>query len=96
MEHIVAQNAEIATYEHRNICAGGTWCPQRGDLVRARTADGSVVVRRVWDVGERVIYLCSERQFAQLKLGSRTAPAIGFPKRDVFFMPMEEPMRREA
>jgi len=84
MEHILAQNAENVTYEHRNICAAMSWAPQKGEIVKARTVDGSLVRRRVWDVGERVVYLCSERQFKQLELGSQLAPAIGFPKADVF------------
>jgi hypothetical protein len=84
MARIVAQNAENATYQHGNICADGGWTPVRGERVNAMTASGAVVERRVWGVGERVIYLCSDRQFASLSAGSQLPPAIGFPKGDVF------------
>jgi hypothetical protein len=96
MRHIIAQNAENETYEHKNVCADGTWVPKKGVRVRARTATGEFVVRRVWAVGDRVVYLCSERQFVLLKGGSQMVPAIGFPKRDVFKMSSEEPEAAEA
>jgi hypothetical protein len=96
MKHIIAQNAESATYAHKQICAEDGWVPIRGDLVTARTASGAIVLRRVWDIGERVVFLCSERQFVQVRLGSRVAPPIGFPKRDVFKVGADEPKLLEA
>nr|PZN66740.1 MAG: hypothetical protein DIU62_07325 [Pseudomonadota bacterium] len=63
---------------------GEAWNPVRGERVKARTASGSEVVRRVWDVSERLVFLCSERQFRQLIDGVQTSPIVGFPKRDVF------------
>lgn len=37
----------------------------------------------VWERGERVVYLCSERQFAALRAGLPAPPPIGFSIEDV-------------
>ncbi len=58
-----------------------------GALVVVKTANGVPVLLRVWEIGERVIYCCSNRQYEALIQGNNAAPPIGFPKRDVFLAP---------
>lgn len=50
----------------------------------ACTASGAIVARRVWEVGEVVVYLCTDSCYEELQVGARPKPAIGFPRRDVF------------
>ena len=56
----------------------------RGDVVLVRTFGGKAVKRRVWDVGDSVVYVTDDEQFKRLTLGERAVAPIGFPKEDVF------------
>jgi len=56
----------------------------RGDVVLVRTFSGKAVKRRVWDVGDTVVYVTNDEQFAKLVAGKRAVEPIGFPKEDVF------------
>lgn len=37
----------------------------------------------VWELGRRVVYLCSEPQYMALREGRHAPPPIGFPIHDV-------------
>lgn len=85
MRNIIAQKTNNATYSDMLFSAAtGQWIPEKGEQVKALTASGDFIIRRVWEVGERVIYLCSERIYGELQMGAKLKPAIGFPKHDVF------------
>lgn len=56
----------------------------RGDVVLVRTFSGKAVKRRVWDVGDTVVYVTNDEQFEKLAAGKRAVEPIGFPKEDVF------------
>lgn len=81
MKNIIPQKTNNAT---SGFSVTGQWIPEKGEQVKALTASGAFIIRRVWDVGERVIYLCTDRLFGELQAGARLKPAIGFPKQDVF------------
>jgi len=84
MKNIIPQKSEIATDNRNTLSENSAWVPAKGELVKALGAGGSSRILKVWEVGDRVIYLCSEGQYAELQLGAKNKPAIGFPKRDVF------------
>jgi hypothetical protein len=56
----------------------------KGSLVIARCYEGLPVVLRVWEMGNRVIYLSEDSQFQKLMAGMEALPPIGFPPDDVF------------
>jgi hypothetical protein len=56
----------------------------RGSLVIARDYKGCPLVRRVWDLGRKLVYLSEERQFQQLSTGCTGLIPVGFPAEDVF------------
>jgi hypothetical protein len=56
----------------------------RGDVVLVRTFSGKAVKRRVWDVGDTVVYVTNDEQFEKLAAGKNAVEPIGFPKEDVF------------
>lgn len=56
----------------------------RGDVVLVRTFSGKAVKRRVWDVGDTVVYVTNDEQFERLVAGKHALEPIGFPKEDVF------------
>ena len=56
----------------------------RGDVVLVRTFNGKAVKRRVWDVGDSVVYVTNDEQFERLAAGKDAIEPIGFPKEDVF------------
>jgi hypothetical protein len=56
----------------------------RGDVVLVRAFGGKALKRRVWDVGESVVYVTNDEQFEKLIAGKRAIEPIGFPKEDVF------------
>ena len=70
--------------KHAVFSASEDWIPAKGEMVKALTVSGAFVTRRVWAIGERVIYLCSDRQYGELQRGIRLKSPIGFPKQDVF------------
>lgn len=64
----------------------------KGANVWVRDIYGVVHRRRVWDTGDRVIYVTNDEQFERLETGAVALSPIGFPPEDVFF---EEPTKRE-
>lgn len=67
----------------------------RGELVIVRTFGGKPVERRVWDVGEAVVYVTNDEEFEKLVAGKPALQPIGFPKEDVFCRPASEsPQKR--
>jgi len=56
----------------------------RGDIVMVRAYGGKALLRRVWDVGERVVYVTNDKEFDKLAAGEPAVEPIGFPKEDVF------------
>jgi len=64
----------------------------RGDVVLVRTFGGKALKRRVWDVGDSVVYVTNDEQFERLSLGKRAVEPIGFPKEDVFRNTATEPV----
>jgi hypothetical protein len=56
----------------------------RGDNVIVRAFGGLPLVRKVWSIGARVIYLTDDEEFQKLEAGKSALPPIGFPKEDVF------------
>ncbi len=56
-------------------------------MVIVRTFGGKPVERRVWDVGESVVYVTNEEEFNKLVAGKPALEPIGFPKEDVFCRP---------
>lgn len=82
--NVISQSDGKSVDKTENISVHEGWMPQRGDKVTARTANGGLVVRRVWQIGERVVYLCTDRIYEELLRGRSLIPPIGFPWRDVF------------
>lgn len=84
MKHNIAQNTESTT-ENSESSEGepGGLAISRGDVVLAKVASGQLVQRRVWSVGDAVVYLCSERLYKDLLVGASRLWPIGFPKADV-------------
>jgi hypothetical protein len=56
----------------------------RGHQVIVRGFDHKPAICRVWDVGEGVVYVASDRQYRQLLAGQDAPFPIGFPMEDVF------------
>jgi hypothetical protein len=56
----------------------------RGDTVIVRAFGGKALKRRVWDVGDAVVYITNDEQFERLVAGKLAVEPIGFPKEDVF------------
>ena len=56
----------------------------RGDIVLVRTFSGKPLKRRVWDVGESVVFVTDDEQFERLVAGKKAIEPLGFPKEDVF------------
>jgi len=56
----------------------------RGDIVIVRAFGGKALKRRVWDVGDTVVYITNDEQFERLVAGKRAVEPVGFPKEDVF------------
>lgn len=56
----------------------------RGTVVIAKDFAGAALVRRVWEVGDGLVYLSTEPEFAKLEAGNEALPPIGFPANDVF------------
>ena len=53
---------------------------KKGDVVRL-TAHGEVLTRRVWDVDEMHVYLCTEEAY-QKSISDGKQPLVGFAMRD--------------
>ncbi len=55
----------------------------KGSRIRVKCRGGGVRTNVVWEVAEGLVYLCSERQYEDLKAGREAPPPIGFPLEDV-------------
>ena len=56
----------------------------RGDVVLVRSFGGKALKRRVWDVGDSVVFVTNDEQFERLVAGKQAIEPVGFPKEDVF------------
>lgn len=56
----------------------------RGDLIVARAYGGRALIRRVWEVTDRAVYIHSEERYQQRKAGLRTSAPVGIPREDAF------------
>jgi hypothetical protein len=68
----------------------------RGELVLVRTFDGTPVERRVWSVGDAVVYVANDEEFGKLAAGKPALSPIGFPKEDVFCRPANKSTYRNV
>jgi len=55
----------------------------RGEKVIVRAFDGEPLVRLIWDVAPKTVYICNEEGYQRLLAGEPWMP-IGFPRKDVF------------
>jgi hypothetical protein len=56
----------------------------RGQLVIARAFQGGLLVRRVWEAANGLVYLATDAEYRKLEAGLEALPPIGFPANDVF------------
>ncbi len=56
----------------------------RGDVVLVRGFNGKPLKRRVWDVGDGLVYVTNDEHFERLTAGKPALEPIGFPQEDVF------------
>lgn len=56
----------------------------RGDYVIVRAFGGKPLKRRVWGVGDSVVFVTDDEQFERLVAGKKAIEPLGFPKDDVF------------
>lgn len=56
----------------------------RGDKVIVRALRDEPLVRRVWDVNEKAVFICSEENFRLLTKGQMGLWPVGFFREDVF------------
>ena len=56
----------------------------RGDKVIVRALRDEPLVRRVWDVSEKAVFICSEENFRLLATGQLGLWPVGFFREDVF------------
>jgi hypothetical protein len=61
----------------------------KGQQVIVRGFDHKPAICRVWEVGEGVVYVVSDRQYRQLLAGQAAPFPIGFPVEDVFEYSLE-------
>ncbi|MGI9107676.1 MAG: hypothetical protein ACR2G4_15670 [Pyrinomonadaceae bacterium] len=56
----------------------------QGEDILIRAFRGVPLTRKVWDIGERVVYATDAKGLERLSAGLSAPPPIGFPKEDVF------------
>jgi hypothetical protein len=56
----------------------------RGETVIVRAFGGKPLIKKVWSLGARVIYLIDAEELEKLLAGREALSPIGFPKEDVF------------
>src|SRR5438067_11717073 len=56
----------------------------QGEPVIVRVFGGKGLKRRVWSVGDSVVYITDNEQYDRLAAGKLAKEPIGFPKEDVF------------
>lgn len=57
---------------------------KRGEMVVIQAFGGKPLIKRVWEVTSRLVYICSDRQLELLNSGREAPPPIGFPVNDVY------------
>ena len=55
-----------------------------GEIAVVRAFGDRLHIRRIWIVGLKVIYVCSEENFRRLAAGQEAYQPIAFPAEDVF------------
>lgn len=60
----------------------------RGDTVVVRAYGEEPLVRRVWEWTDEAVFVCNEEYYQALASGSNEWLCVGFPRRDVFQVPM--------
>lgn len=56
----------------------------KGDKVIVRSFGNKPLVRRVWEVAQDVVFICSEENYIALSSGKAGLLPVGFPKEFVF------------
>jgi hypothetical protein len=56
----------------------------RGETVIVRAFGDRPLKRKVWEVGDAVVYVTNDEEFDKLSAGIAAQEPIGFPKEDVF------------
>lgn len=56
----------------------------RGELVVVRAYGDEPLVRRVWDVNQWAVFICTEENYQNLLSNREALNPVGFPKEDVF------------
>jgi hypothetical protein len=62
----------------------------RGDSVIVRAFGGRALKRRVWDVGESLVYITTDEEFEKLVEGKPAVEPVGFPREDIFCLTENE------
>ena len=61
----------------------------KGQLVVVKDVNGSLLVRRLWSVAERGVYILSESEWEKRSEGKPSLAPVGFPMEDVFLYPAD-------
>lgn len=56
----------------------------RGKLVVLRALGGDLLIRRVWSVTSKCIYIMADSEFKKRSKGHHSLDPVGFPPEDVF------------
>jgi hypothetical protein len=56
----------------------------RGEKVLVRAHGGKALVRRIWSVAHRTVYITNDEQLTLLLAGQEALWPLGFPREDVF------------
>ena len=56
----------------------------KGDKVIVRTFRGQPLIRRVWEVAQDVVFICSEENYKALSSGEDGLLPVGFPREYVY------------
>jgi hypothetical protein len=59
----------------------------KGQLIVVKYVNGSLLVRRLWSVAERGVYILSESEWKKRSEGKHSLAPVGFPMEDVFLYP---------
>jgi hypothetical protein len=74
----------------------------RGDLIVVRAYGDKPLIRRVWEVTDRAVYIHSEENYHKRKAGIDAPDMVGFPRLDAYvydpetFPPDTEGIRQDA
>ncbi len=56
---------------------------EQGDTIRVLAYGGEELERRVIDIGEKVVQVCSEEEFRKAKAEERSSDVVGFLLTDI-------------